>query len=83
MPGGQDQHDRIHALSPSFSGKRKTDRLSPRKLGDNKAPDYLRIPIADTVDELADDVGQIAFLTGDGPKAEGLYVRKAAGWTAV
>lgn len=81
MPGGEDQFDRLHVLSPEFSGKRKTSRFNPRKLGDNKPPEFLRLPVVDDTDTLAADVGQVAYATGDGPDAEGLYFRSDTGWT--
>jgi len=81
MPGGEDQFDRLHVLSPEFSGKRKTDRFSPRKLGDNKAPAFLRIPVADNLDELRTTEGQIAYVTGDGADDQGLYFRTDTDWT--
>jgi len=81
MPGGEDQYDRLHVLSPDFAGKRKTDRFNPRKLGDNKAPLFLRIPVVDSTDELRDGEGQIAYLTGDGPDSQGLYFRSDTAWT--
>jgi hypothetical protein len=81
MPGGEDQYDRLHVLSPDFAGKRKTDRFNPRKLGDNKAPLFLRIPVVDSTDELRDGEGQIAYLTGDGPDSQGLYFRSDTSWT--
>jgi len=81
MPGGEDQFDRLHVLSPEFSGKRKTDRFSPRKLGDNKAPLFLRIPVADSLNELRTTEGQIAYVTGDGADDQGLYFRTETAWT--
>jgi len=81
MPGGEDQFDRLHVLSPDFSGKRKTDRFSPRKLGDNKAPVFLRIPVADSLNELRTTEGQIAYVTGDGADDQGLYFRTDTDWT--
>jgi len=81
MPGGEDQYDRLHVLSPAFSGKRKTDRFNPRKLGDNKAPLFLRIPVVDNTDELRDPEGQIAYVTGDGSDSQGLYFRSDTSWT--
>jgi hypothetical protein len=74
MPGGEDQYDRFHTLDPQFSGKTKTSRLSPRKVGDDKAPEYLRVPVVDSTDSLEPDEGTLAYVTGTGTQTAGLYV---------
>jgi hypothetical protein len=81
MPGGEDQYDRFHTLDPQFSGKTKTSRLSPRKVGDDKAPEFLRLPVADDTDELATTEGQVAYVTGDGADNQGLYFRSDSTWS--
>jgi len=83
MPGGEDQYDRLHVLSPEFSGKRKTDRFNPRKLGDNKAPEFLRVPVVDDTSSLEPDEGALAYVTGSGGQTAGLYVADGQAYSPV
>jgi hypothetical protein len=78
MPGGEDQFDRFHVLSPEFSGKTKTDRFNPRTIGDKKRPGQLHLPVESDPAANRGGEGAAVVVDGSGSQPAGLYFNNPA-----